>query len=638
MANFSIIALRVLSGNSSNIQKILKEDWYLFNQSYIVENDVLKKNENYPLKDDFFGKKISISAIVGKNGSGKSALIDIILRMINNLAYRFLLNDTSASLNWIKGIRAELYFKIDDILYQVQQTKDEEESILFQKYIDNEWIPISENKENLGEYFYYTILMNYSLYALNTLEYKEEWEDKETEDTCWLNGLFHKNDGYQTPAVLNPKRTKGTIDISSENKLAKDRLISLFFNDDKNKNKNFTDINENYTVHSLNITLDKDSVKRKYDKIIKKWKDECQEEYEDDFFDNLKEYIIKQWNEIYHFKSKMDEEYNTAVLYLTYKTISIAQTYDSILDHSACLSIKNNQDWDEKRYLELNLFIKEINTDKSHIAFRIRRTIAFLENRHIKAKNYTIEKFASSIKKKTKNKWNYIDMVPCPIFKTEILLKEKNKNDIKPYPWERISSGEHQLIYMVSSILYHIRNLNSIIKDQRVKYKYICIILDEIELYFHPEYQRQFINYLINCIENMKFQHIEGINIIAATHSPFILSDIPKCNVLFLKEGRQCDEMQEDTFGANIHSLLQNAFFLNGTIGEFAKQRINKMFKQLYNGEIDENLYTEIKLVSEPFIRSQLLKLYKELALCEATNKEIKTLKNRIEKLEKANQ
>ncbi|OAV66515.1 putative ATP-binding protein involved in virulence [Bacteroidales bacterium Barb6] len=512
MANFSIIALKVLQGNSPNIQKILKEGWYLFNQSYIVENDVLKKNENYPLKDDFFSKNISISAIVGKNGSGKSALIDIVLRMINNLAYRFLLNDTSASLNWIKGIRAELYFKIDDILYQVQQTEDEEGSILPQKYINNEWIPL-EDEEKLGEYFYYTILMNYSLYALNTLEYKEEWEG-ETEDTCWLKGLFHKNDGYQTPAVLNPMRTKGDININRENGLAKDRLISLFFNDDKNKNKNFTDINENYTVHSLNITLDKDSVEKKYNEIIqewkKEWKKEYKEKYKEDFFDKLKEYIKKKWSEIRDFElNDNNEEYNTALLYLVYKTITIAQKYNHILNHSNCLNIKNSKVWDNDRYLEIDSFIKEINSDKSHIAFKIRQTIAFIKHKHTKAKNYTIEEFASSIKDiDIKEEWNYIDMIPCPIFRTKILLNEKNKNE--PFPWERISSGEHQLIYMVSSILYHIRNLNSIIKGQRVEYKYICIILDEIELYFHPEYQRQFINNLINCIKNMKFQHIEG--------------------------------------------------------------------------------------------------------------------------------
>jgi hypothetical protein len=132
----------------------------------------------------------------------------------------------------------------------------------------------------------------------------------------------------------------------------------------------------------------------------------------------------------------------------------------------------------------------------------------------------------------------------------------------------------------------------------------------------------------------MNFQDIEGINIIAATHSPFILSDIPKCNVMFLKEGKQCYEMQEDTFGANIHSLLQNAFFLNGSIGDFAKGKINDMFERLYKNNIDDNLYKEILLVSEPFIRSQLLKLYNELVPNKEMEDKLQKLEERIKQLE----
>ncbi|GHT53233.1 hypothetical protein AGMMS49982_15740 [Bacteroidia bacterium] len=642
MANFSIVALKLLDEEHSNITKVLKKGWYLFNQSYKVdENDDNKLiiNDEYPLKDnDFFGKNISISAIVGKNGSGKSALIDMVLRIINNLAYCFLSKnptDTNANIHWIKGIRAELYFEINDTLYRIQQTKDEEKHILLHEYVDSKWIQLSNTKRNLGEYFYYTILMNYSLYAFNTLEYKDEWNGS-TEGTCWLKGLSHKNDGYQTPAVLNPMRTKGNIDINRENGLAKDRLISLFFNDDENRNTNFTNINEIYTVHSLNLTLNNDSVEGKYGEVIEEWK--FQRKYDDNFFDELKEYIIKQWNNIYHFKPAInDEEYNAAVLYLAYKTIAIAQKYNNLLDNSECLIFMNAQDWDTIRYEKLDKFIKELDKDRSHIVFKLHQTIAFLKLRHLKAQNYTIEEFASLIKgRMTGGKWKYIDLVPCPIFKTEILINEKNNNVGEPYPLERISSGEHQMIYMVSSILYHIRNINSIIRNlRRVKYKSICVILDEIELYFHPEYQRQFINYLIKCIKDMRFQDVEGISIIAATHSPFILSDIPKCNVLFLKEGKQSYEMQEDTFGANIHSLLQNAFFLSSTIGDFAKGKINKMFKRLYDGNIDDNLLKEIKLVSEPFIRSQLLKLYNEFAPCETTNNEIKILKEEIENLKK---
>jgi predicted ATP-binding protein involved in virulence len=157
----------------------------------------------------------------------------------------------------------------------------------------------------------------------------------------------------------------------------------------------------------------------------------------------------------------------------------------------------------------------------------------------------------------------------------------------------------------------------------------IYILIDEGEIGFHLQWQKEYIQKLVNVLpEILKFENYEAkLQIIFTTHSPMSLSDIPKYNVLFLKDGKQSYEMQEDTFGANIHSLLQNAFFLNGTIGDFAKEKINKMFKRLYDGDIDDNLYKEIKLVSEPFIRSQLLKLYKELAPCEDTNKELKALK-----------
>ena len=214
--------------------------------------------------------------------------------------------------------------------------------------------------------------------------------------------------------------------------------------------------------------------------------------------------------------------------------------------------------------------------------------------------------------------WRYIDLVPPHCFKTEILLKEKNSNK-KAYSFSKLSSGERQSVYTTSSILYHIRNLNSVDiskigSKRKIKYNHINIILDEIELYFHPELQRKFVHNLIRSIENMQFE-INSINIQMATHSPFILSDIPKNNVLFLENGRSVEErMQEDSFGANIHTLLQNGFFLNGVpIGDFAKQKINQIFAKIHSGDCSPELYSEILLVGEPFIKSQLLKKYNEL-------------------------
>ena len=52
----------------------------------------------------------------------------------------------------------------------------------------------------------------------------------------------------------------------------------------------------------------------------------------------------------------------------------------------------------------------------------------------------------------------------------------------------------------------------------------------------HPEYQRQFIFSLINAINNCNFQNIQQIHILIATHSPYMLSDVPAQNILMLEE------------------------------------------------------------------------------------------------------
>ena len=127
------------------------------------------------------------------------------------------------------------------------------------------------------------------------------------------------------------------------------------------------------------------------------------------------------------------------------------------------------------------------------------------------------------------------------------------------------------------------------------------------------------------------------------THSPFVLSDIPKQNVLFLKEGLPTYSMQENTFGANIHSMLQNGFFLNGLpIGEFAKEKINELTKSLHNGahdvenkDNDKNILNIINLIGEPIIKSQLLKMYSDYELPYIYENKIKELEAKIAKLEK---
>lgn len=89
---------------------------------------------------------------------------------------------------------------------------------------------------------------------------------------------------------------------------------------------------------------------------------------------------------------------------------------------------------------------------------------------------------------------------------------KSNNDKIK---FSSLSSGEKQQIYSINSIFYHLINLESIPKDgNRISYEYINIILEEIELYFHPEYQRTYIYKLIEGIKKLNLKKIKGINFI----------------------------------------------------------------------------------------------------------------------------
>ena len=170
------------------------------------------------------------------------------------------------------------------------------------------------------------------------------------------------------------------------------------------------------------------------------------------------------------------------------------------------------------------------------------------------------------------------------------------------------------MLNSTGAIIYHLQNLTD---TAITRYRNVNIILEEIELYYHPDYQRKLIKQLLNQTERANIPNIDQINILFVTHSPFILSDIPKNQVLFLEDGLPKNTMQENTFGANIHSLLKNGFFLpNLPMGEFSYEKINEMFRKLNEGDLQkeelDEFYRQILLVGEPYLRSQLMGMLKD--------------------------
>lgn len=790
---FKIIGIRVLRDCDERLRKILKpETTYFFCNDFEDngESGVQLKSDCQPLDEDFFrtknvaGPSINISCVVGHNGDGKSSLVELFIRVINNFAFLSGFLSDHKDLVYIPGVYARVFYQIDNDLCCLSC----EGNLI--KLIINDVIRFSRvfgegdmksekrtkrlfSESNAASIFY-TLVNNYSLYAYNSKEFKEETNSLAAEDS-WIAALFHKNDAYQTPIVLSPQRVEGIINVNREYELSMQRLCELFFDCKKGKfhisnteqaegiiyrledgskliSRTLNDYISNADLAAKNVLRFYAGPKKKKnlpkrvvnltkssenDIILDFWATFDSTFYDSGLLTLAKSYIesnlhneawsSEQNTDLYTFLAKVktiakrkktgspngiemiDEfiskgggaltfnqfqrlflvfevykqwlaelktekfrQFETtprnprehAVWYLVYKTIRILEYYPDFFSGGLAnyqsphffFRKKSREHLVEKWFNAIKKDIKE----KTHISLKIRQTLYFLQHEEVSSlllsDKATDEKdrllLAGTDYKRYLDCAEYYEAVcdthelaaalPPPIFLYDYVISRDNASF---FLLSRMSSGERQLLNSASAIVYHLKNLaKSKSQGTKIVYKNLNVILEEVELYFHPEYQRRFIKYLLDQISNVYLPDSMAINLIFITHSPFILSDIPRQNVLFLRDGNHDRSMQEDTFGANIHTLLQNGFFLNTVpIGEFAKDKIAKMFEILNKSEIVSQeelsmLGREIPLVSEPLLRSQLMRLYSQRKSFENGEymMRIEELERKIQQLERA--
>ncbi len=225
-------------------------------------------------------------------------------------------------------------------------------------------------------------------------------------------------------------------------------------------------------------------------------------------------------------------------------------------------------------------------------------------------------------------------------------LYENMKFTFFKFKWQGLSSGEENLLSLYSRFFSVFKtSIEFEMEDYKktplhpetnlVDYESILLLIDEGESGFHPEWQRKYLKYLIDFFPQI--YPGKQIQIILTTHSPFLASDLPKENIIFLKKGEQGEIIESDksdangkcivadglkkdkTFGANIHTLLSDSFFLEkGLIGEFAKGKIQEVMKDLgdKSKSISENRKDEIEkviaMIGEPIIKRKLEQLFED--------------------------
>ena len=197
------------------------------------------------------------------------------------------------------------------------------------------------------------------------------------------------------------------------------------------------------------------------------------------------------------------------------------------------------------------------------------------------------------------------------------------------------SSGEESKLLIFLSMYEALKRIEI---QQEENNKSIIILLDEIDAFFHHKYQVNIISEVLEVISKGFAKY--NVQIIIASNTPLELSDIPSSNIIYLQDGKTIKNHNNlKTFGSNVCSLMKNQFFINTTMGAFAKKKIDEVIKFLkdenYKGIDQAEAKYIISIIGEPIVKRKLQKMYDERFLVDkAINaEEVKSCRDRVQKL-----
>lgn len=156
------------------------------------------------------------------------------------------------------------------------------------------------------------------------------------------------------------------------------------------------------------------------------------------------------------------------------------------------------------------------------------------------------------------------------------LTIEKNGQSFK---LEKLSDGEKILLMVVTDLARRLAILNpSVEEPTKVLEGKGIVLIDEVDLHLHPQWQRIVVPALTNTFPNCQF--------IVTTHSPQVLSQVHKENVFILEDSEVIEETPY-TFGKDSNSILYELMGVTERPLEVQKQ-LDECFQLIDDNKIEE--------------------------------------------------
>ena len=517
-----------------------------------IKKLIIKKNIN-KIPKHFYGRNLnSINIIIGKNGTGKSSILEMMSLFDRvNGTYKSYVDYPREFLiiyktNNEKEFVLEGYHENDDDKY-FEFLKMPKDSLTF--LVNYYTFKMTENYEFIGT----NNPKNLKNTGILRIKYGEE-----------KINFFEKKYSYEEAEQGNYKISTG---VSEGNKAT---IYEYFINKKNIQSELYRDANIVIEIPELDFYIDK--IKNPFE-IIKEIKlfNILKEE-------KIKDVVIKNYSN-YLFSYKIWE-------IIENKSFQVDEILDIIKSEKIKLKkIKNTEQILEKLLDEIKEYenVKELS-NKIHEILLLLNDVQVSEL-NFKRKTNILKKYKiKGIDSRTKKFLEkYDEIVNYPWTNKRLYLPEFEK--ILNITEEGMSDGERVRVNIFSTI-HRFLGENGELKNK----KYVTLLFDEVEMFLHPEWSRTFLHDLLLELKDYRDKQFK---IIFASHSPFLLSDICSEGVIYLEKKERktiLKEIEIKNFGANIIDLFKNTMFLKSTFGEFATEKIKWVVD-----EIDNKNYSDIK-------------------------------------------
>ena len=612
-------------------EKIVGKDFNFSSKykiKYINKNLEIEENKNYiPNFYNINTNNISnITAVIGKNGSGKTTLLDMIAKILCVGPF----GEYNFIIAFIKNNEIYVYAKEG----------------LINKKIEHDFKLITFENQNIKESICKDMIKNTSVVFFSNIV---NLRNKQINSSIMKNNFFNIsieediNKGYIEPEIelnreyinqkfvdqrfidnranreIKNKMTERNIKfLSQNNSILKIETISLYFKCYQTLGIFTSSLDKLRYYREDNSIKRSDNYIKKLNYSVTRKEKEIYEEIErellslhnnkrktflyiayfiliDKFFEELYNKINN--NEIINLINNEIEEKvkRSKAIEMIYQVIGVIKNIE--ID-------KIRKSYQKRNYIEdsISNIVNEFKNFLQEICKKYQQTLRnlnlIIRNTKIVVDIFRLYGKGEMQSRKVLHQIMPVIFVPNEEIKElyEIVNTDNNFIEMFNLEFKGLSSGQQALLNMYSSF-YDVLDK---IEDK----KNVLVLMDEPELYFHPEWQRKYIYFIVEFFNT--YYKNKNVQIIFTSNSPYVLSDLNNSSVIMMEK-----EEENKTFAGNIMNLLIDNYFMEDTIGKFAEEKIKGIVNRVKNKEVNSDDFKIIDQIGEDVIRKNIEEMIK---------------------------